>query len=193
MPPKSNCLSKTLSGRCCKNKKMKFSDHCMVHTKKQECIICCECISSFKKLNCGHYFCKDCIFNWLDTNNSCPCCRTLITLSEYLDVLHYSINLGNTITVKNTRYYIDPETNNEIYLTLLDSDDYFFENNMYGSEWTSFKNFIINSGLFSQFLNCHEEYSVYYLKMEDYTFFNLPPYYIQNGRKYLDSYTLTCY
>jgi len=172
---------------------MKFSDSCLVHSKKQDCSICYEVIgSSFKKLKCCHFFCKKCIFNWLDTNPSCPCCRTLINFEEYFEVLNYSISSGNTIIVYNKRYYIDPDENNSLYDDILNSD-FIFERIMYNDEWTLFKEYIMESGLFSQFLNCHEEDSITYLKMEDYLYFDLPPFYTYNGKKYLNSYTLTCY
>ena len=44
----------------------------------KECVIC---LSSDRKTqkyktNCGHIYCKECLFRWLENNNRCPICRS---------------------------------------------------------------------------------------------------------------------
>jgi len=49
-----------------------------------ECAICMDTIdpASHVTTNCGHTFCKDCIRVWLESNMTCPNCRTQVhTLS----------------------------------------------------------------------------------------------------------------
>jgi len=54
----NRCSGKNQNGKCCKNKKMKYSDHCFVHSKNEDCCICYEPINSVKKLDCSHFFVK---------------------------------------------------------------------------------------------------------------------------------------
>jgi RING-type zinc-finger len=49
--------------------------------KEYECPICSDYMVIPAKLNCGHYFCKECIIEWIDRNRRlvpCPICRTTI-------------------------------------------------------------------------------------------------------------------
>ena len=47
----------------------------------RDCSICLEKLNKNKVyLNCSHYFHKDCINKWKTRNNTCPICRTRITL-----------------------------------------------------------------------------------------------------------------
>ena len=47
------------------------------------CSSCCICLSDFKEDElvtacddgCGKWFHRECLFNWLDHSNDCPCCR----------------------------------------------------------------------------------------------------------------------
>ena len=48
-----------------------------------QCSICLkEEIDNYIKLNCGHYFCPQCINEWFSRNNSCPNCRKKLTESD---------------------------------------------------------------------------------------------------------------
>jgi len=45
-----------------------------------ECAICMDAIdhADHTTTNCGHAFCKDCIHEWLESNMTCPNCRTQV-------------------------------------------------------------------------------------------------------------------
>jgi len=45
------------------------------HQYEKDCSICLEEIKDIKILECGHYFCNECITESLKTNNKCPVCR----------------------------------------------------------------------------------------------------------------------
>ena len=50
-------------------------------------MICIICYDKFKKetsLNCGHNFCKKCIEEWYNTNNTCPICRNIFQNKKLL-------------------------------------------------------------------------------------------------------------
>ncbi len=45
--------------------------------------VCGICFNEFRnliKINCGHRYCNDCIFRWLNINNTCPTCRKVVNL-----------------------------------------------------------------------------------------------------------------
>lgn len=44
----------------------KLSDNCM---------ICLDAVNEYCEISCKHYFCFNCIEEWLDLSNVCPCCR----------------------------------------------------------------------------------------------------------------------
>ena len=47
-----------------------------------DCLVCKELIgkeSKIIKLNCNHIFHDDCLIQWLNYKNNCPCCRKIIT------------------------------------------------------------------------------------------------------------------
>lgn len=47
-----------------------------------KCPICIEEIINEKVTKCNHTFCEGCINKWLETNNSCPTCRTILIISQ---------------------------------------------------------------------------------------------------------------
>ena len=76
--------------------------------KNNTCSVCLE--RPFKKvtlINCNHTFCKDCIYKWININESCPNCRTPASYCEIGQALEYEIIIGNIITVQNTIYIVD--------------------------------------------------------------------------------------
>lgn len=57
---------------------------------KNECSICLEDITSKgldkKELNCGHNYHKQCVDEWLQTNKTCPLCRTPVIVNYGLRI-----------------------------------------------------------------------------------------------------------
>jgi len=49
--------------------------------KKDECSICFNLIKKEIILNCNHYFCDNCIKEWVKRSNLCPMCRTHINFN----------------------------------------------------------------------------------------------------------------
>lgn len=67
-------------------------------------MICIICYDKFKKetsLNCGHNFCKKCIEEWYNTNNTCPICRNNFSKQEIIDNIK-GVKTRNT--TRNKRY-----------------------------------------------------------------------------------------
>ena len=49
--------------------------------KTDECSICFNLIKKEIILNCNHYFCDNCIKEWVKRSNLCPMCRTQINFN----------------------------------------------------------------------------------------------------------------
>ena len=47
------------------------------------CPICMDTITRPTKLSCNHIFCEPCIAQWLETNQTCPICRTTLENNGY--------------------------------------------------------------------------------------------------------------
>ncbi|AGO09961.1 AaceriAAL030Cp [[Ashbya] aceris (nom. inval.)] len=50
--------------------------------KRFTCTICLCDIYDGAIIGCGHFFCQECISSWLDTNQTCPLCKSPTTSSE---------------------------------------------------------------------------------------------------------------
>ena len=53
----------------------------------ERCTICLEKFSMDKevmKLNCGHCHGRECLTTWLSQNSTCPLCRDLVRVMDYL-------------------------------------------------------------------------------------------------------------
>jgi DNA repair protein RAD5 len=61
--------------------------------EEKTCLICFE-VTDLTLTKCGHLFCRLCIKEWLNRNNSCPMCKKLITLG---DVFALTKNVNNNI------------------------------------------------------------------------------------------------
>ena len=57
-----------------------------------ECCVCSDqlTLKTIVNLECGHSFCKDCIWRWTKDKNTCPCCRGNIlgTTKELQEMQH---------------------------------------------------------------------------------------------------------
>ena len=71
-----------------------------------ECCVCSDelTMKTIVNLECGHRFCKDCIWRWTKDKNTCPCCRGNIlgnTKGTTRDATHagaYHASLSNCAT-----------------------------------------------------------------------------------------------
>ena len=78
-----------------------------------------DCGVCYKELNmddnvvtkCNHHYCKDCFYRWIQTNASCPMCRTPITSNAHLteDQLQMEIS-------EEYAHYVDVLTRSNIIL-----------------------------------------------------------------------------
>ena len=95
------CSAITLKGEQCKKKHIVNSPFCVVHNKFTNCGICLEDKSqNVELLNCGHSFCKDCIYIWLFENDTCPICRIKVETSERASGKEYCILKGIILPVR---------------------------------------------------------------------------------------------
>ena len=58
------------------------------------CLICQEdinfCHEEISVLNCGHLFHKKCLQQWLDTNSTCPECKSAVTTNDFVQNIYPS-------------------------------------------------------------------------------------------------------
>jgi len=57
------------------NKLRNNAMHRKINNSTNECIICYEKIKTGIITKCNHYYCNNCIDNWLLINQNCPFCR----------------------------------------------------------------------------------------------------------------------
>ncbi|KAM7540419.1 hypothetical protein Aperf_G00000022960 [Anoplocephala perfoliata] len=63
-----------------------------------ECSICIQRLKDPRSLPCDHVFCRDCITDWLRTNNECPLCRKRSTLDDLKKIFFLNEILDNIHT-----------------------------------------------------------------------------------------------
>ena len=96
------CSAITLKGNQCKI--ICKNEFCHIHI--ENCSICLNTFKSKVKLSCSHQFCKNCIYKWMLTNNSCPMCRKDINYQKgfvkyafenkfYINLKKYDIIISN--------------------------------------------------------------------------------------------------
>ena len=92
----TKCVGTCVTGKKCKNSVIFGTKKCWTHSDKEmnECGVCFDERYTHSKnnieINCGHVFCKKCIFTWIIEKGhsaSCPKCRALI--SNYFHVEAY--------------------------------------------------------------------------------------------------------
>ena len=58
------------------------------------CLICQEdihfCHEEISVVNCGHLFHKKCLQKWLDTNSTCPECKSAVTINDFVQNIYPS-------------------------------------------------------------------------------------------------------
>jgi hypothetical protein len=58
---------------------------CLMNKNIEECNIC-QNIKSDIYTDCFHFYCKMCIFEWMDVNSNCPICRKELTENNLLNI-----------------------------------------------------------------------------------------------------------
>ena len=58
------------------------------------CLICQQdinfCHEEISVLNCGHLFHKKCLQQWLETNSTCPECKSAVTTNDFVQNIYHS-------------------------------------------------------------------------------------------------------
>ena len=62
-----------------------LSTHCDVPVLEQECSICFELMQKYNHIHteCGHLFCKTCLFKWYKERDTCPMCRRDLDIEAF--------------------------------------------------------------------------------------------------------------
>ena len=93
------CTAKTCSGKRCR---LTGSPFCHVHTA---CAIClCQVEKENETLDCGHTFCRTCIFEWLIEKKTCPCCRQTVDEFTKFRAVDKALCEGKLYKVTEVRY-----------------------------------------------------------------------------------------
>ena len=64
------------------------------------CSICAGVLENPVELPCRHVFCSPCISRWLDTNHSCPNCRTEVQLRDLKPALPLLRNIISKLKIR---------------------------------------------------------------------------------------------
>ncbi len=107
----------------------------------QECIICMNEIEEegeVVKLECNHWYCKDCICFWTENNATCPTCRAPIFANQLLGNVGTSQNYGSVTTPpdRSERYEADawsPRTESMVLFGVFEISAYLYFMNTFGS------------------------------------------------------------
>jgi hypothetical protein len=118
--------------------------------------LCCICLENTinKTLNCKHSFCKECIYTWKKTQNSCPICRKLF--------ISYKINNEN---VQNyiqelLSFYNHPEIYQD-YIKNIQSEENLFIWNLFEKKKLEELSTIQKQKIISFIIDVCEEYLIY--------------------------------
>lgn len=126
---------------------------CRFH-EKEDCSICMEKINNKIILcNCGHKFCKCCIYRWLFKSNTCPLCRQPV----YQDEIDSSLKWGYMNKLLLNVRYVKFDINT---LDQEEKHDFLETCNIELNTWITDKSFIdiLNSWL----LHSKNTFALYY-------------------------------
>jgi hypothetical protein len=95
-------------------------------TDNYECAICLDSLDNLEgnKIiqlnNCNHQFHESCLKQWIDKNNTCPLCRTVVTSLFYAQINLLCVNLFKKkiiVEIKEDRiiFYSYPNKTNELF------------------------------------------------------------------------------
>ena len=96
------CTAHTCQGKRCK---LTGTPLCHIHTEALDCAICLNKVEKEnEKLECGHTFCRTCIFEWLIEKKTCPCCRKTVNEFTKYRAVNTALNEGKLYKVTEIRY-----------------------------------------------------------------------------------------
>lgn len=138
--PNRRCGAKTVAGRRCKCYVHK-EGFCWIHCEKPECSICMEEVNEKIKLDCGHNFCKECIYPWIVEkwkDSSCPMCRTAINWNVFNKAIVWAYDTRKVFDAYSFTYDMSVLEESEIYYLAAfhNITRYSF---IYGDEFDNFK------------------------------------------------------
>jgi hypothetical protein len=165
MNSSDRCLEITLKNKRCKKRKQGES-YCNIHYK--ECSICYDELKNKLSLQCGHSFCKECIYRWIVKSGTCPMCRRFVEYRERLDSINHNIYNGNLITITSYRFTVDSVLFPEFINYIEDLID--FETYTARQDWEVFKMFLgLDDHIHRIFCTLPRMKFVHYTFVEDYT------------------------
>ena len=161
---KNRCEGITKLDKRCKNSKQMDLCFCCIHKPKETCSICLENINNKVQLDCGHTFCKKCIFTWLSTCKTtsfyCPMCKTDVSDKIKSDAWDYGIENNLLYEVRVIKYNVNNISEDEYNIirpVLL-----IFENILLGKEIIDTIIINLSAEKFYIFSKIIEKYSIYY-------------------------------
>ena len=169
------CQAITQRRTRCTNKATCEESYCNQHQKMyprridHDCSICTEYVRRPQKLeNCGHIFCFDCVNKWIAIHDSCPMCRSKISLEQLKDAHIYGVTMGILTKVDHVEIQFRGLTSleSDILQSLPESNVEWFSS----SRWVQFRSSIINEPILLQ-LFMHKSrvrYEQVFLPISDY-------------------------
>lgn len=83
------------------------------------CIICSSNITIGALTPCGHSYCRDCLLEWLRSHNTCPVCKSYVSVGTIHDFIRYKADLRvKQVLPESTMDYARPENLFTIYKAL---------------------------------------------------------------------------
>jgi len=130
------CMAITGRNTCCRRINNFVSEYCNQHDniiqeqpEFQDCCICLDSINIPVKLdNCIHSFCRNCIYKWIVSNNTCPTCRSIVPMETCNTALR---------SLLFTEYLIDIQFV-EYSVTTLNPEELIIFNNHFGINFKYF-------------------------------------------------------
>lgn len=114
-----NSVKKWSSKKSDINKNIKNLDKKFNELLNQNCSICLSKITEpILEQNCHNIFCAKCIFKWLTKKNSCPLCRTQISIKELIYIQKNKINNSENILPKKNKC----KTKSEMILQIINNN-----------------------------------------------------------------------
>ena len=101
------CSGVCVTGKKCKKNASNDTQTCWVH-ETIECGICLKDVLKHSKnnecLECGHIFCKECIYTWVIEKENCPMCRRSVSQYFTSNANNWGLSTGLLREIQVTMY-----------------------------------------------------------------------------------------